>query len=80
MPDSCAAFGCTNRSSTTSLQFYRIPSAKRYPVQGTTKWVTVKKISNTQTRSAHFATDRSSQFSKARTFPTILLFANTNLC
>ena len=42
MPDSCAAFGCTNRSSTTSLQFYRIPSAKRYPVQGTTKWVTVK--------------------------------------
>ena len=27
MPDSCAAFGCTNRRSTTSLQFYGIPSA-----------------------------------------------------
>ena len=37
MPDSCAAFGCTNRKSTTSLQFYRIPSGKRYPEQRTAK-------------------------------------------
>ena len=42
MSDSCAAFRCTNRRSTTSLQFYRIPSAKRYPEQGITKWVTAK--------------------------------------
>ena len=42
MPDSCAAFGCTNRRSTTSLQFYRIPSAKRYPEQRIAKWVTAK--------------------------------------
>ena len=41
MPDSCAA-GCTNRRSTTFLQFYRIPSAKRYPEQGITKWVTAE--------------------------------------
>ena len=26
MPDSCTAFGCTNHRSTTSLQFYHIPS------------------------------------------------------
>ena len=38
--DSCAAFRCTNRRSTTSLQFYRIPSAKRYPEL--TKWATAK--------------------------------------
>ena len=42
MPDSCPAFGCTNRRSTTSLQFYCIPSAKRYPEQRITKWVTAK--------------------------------------
>ena len=42
MPDSCTAFGCTNRRSTTSLQFYRIPSAKRYPEQRIAKWVTAK--------------------------------------
>ena len=42
MPDSCAAFGCTNRRLTTSLQFYRIPSAKRYPELRITKWVTAK--------------------------------------
>ena len=42
MPDSCPAFGCTNRRSTTSLQFYRIPPAKRYPEQRITKWVTAK--------------------------------------
>ena len=42
MPDSCAAFGCTNRKSTTSLQFYRIPLGKRYPEQRITKWVTAK--------------------------------------
>ena len=42
MPDSCAAFRCTNRKSTTSLQFYRIPLGKRYPEQRITKWVTAK--------------------------------------
>ena len=42
MPDSCVAFGCTNRKSTTSLQFYRIPSAKRYPEQRIAKRVTTK--------------------------------------
>ena len=42
MPDSCTAFGCTNHKSTTSLQFYCIPSGKRYPEQGITKWVTAK--------------------------------------
>ena len=39
MPESCATFGCTNRRSSTSLQFYLIPSAKRYPEQRI-KWVT----------------------------------------
>ena len=43
VPDSCAAFRCTNRRSTTSLKFYHIPSAKRYPEQQITKWVTAKK-------------------------------------
>ena len=42
MPDSWAAFGCTNRSSTTSLQFYCILSAKQCPEQRITKWVTAK--------------------------------------
>ena len=28
MPDSCATFECTNRRSTTALQFYCTPSAK----------------------------------------------------
>ena len=42
IPDSCAAFRCTNRRSTTSLQFYRIPSAKRYPELRITKSVTAK--------------------------------------
>ena len=42
MPDSCAAFVCANRRSTTSLQFYCIPSAKRYPELRITKWVTAK--------------------------------------
>ena len=39
MPDSCAAFACTIQVSGTSLQFYRIPSAKRYP-ERRIKWVT----------------------------------------
>ena len=43
MTESCPAFGCTNWRSTTSLQFYRISSAKRYPEQRITKWVTAKK-------------------------------------
>ena len=48
--------------------------------QGITKWVSLlkkrraKKISNTQICIAHFATDRPSQFSKARIFPTISSF------
>ena len=42
MSDSCAAFWRTTRRSTTSLQFYRIPSAKRYPEQRITKWVATK--------------------------------------
>ena len=37
--NSCAAFGCTNWSSTTSLQFFHIPLAKQYPEQRI-KWVT----------------------------------------
>ena len=42
MSDSCEAFRCTNRRSTTSLQFYRIPSAERYPELRKTKWFTAK--------------------------------------
>ena len=38
IPDSCTGFGCTNRRSTTSLQFYRVPSAERYPGRRI-KWV-----------------------------------------
>ena len=63
MPDGCAASGCTNRRSSTSLQFYCIPTAKRYPKQRI-KWVTAmrtekwsaEKINNGQICSAHFAT------------------------
>ena len=43
MPDSCAVFGCTNRRSTTFLQFYCISSARRYPEQRITKWATTAK-------------------------------------
>ena len=67
MPDSCAAFRCTNGRSTTSLQFYRTPSVKSYPEQRI-KWVTAmrkvkrlaKNISNAQVCSAYFATDKPS--------------------
>ena len=38
MPDSCTVFRCTNERSTTSLQFYCIPSAKRYPEQRITNF------------------------------------------
>ena len=31
-----------NRRSTTSLQFYRIPSAKRYSERRITKWITAE--------------------------------------
>ena len=63
MRHSCAAFGCTNPRLTTSLQFYYIPSAKRYPEQ-IIKWVTAmrrekwpaKKINSARICSAHFAT------------------------
>ena len=65
MPDSCAAFGFTNRRSSTSLQFYRIPSAKRHP-ERRIKWVTtmrkekwpVKKINKARICSAHFVTGK----------------------
>ena len=67
MPDSCAAFRCTNRISTTSLQFYRTPSVKSYPEQRK-KWVTAmrtakwlaKNINNAQVCSAYLATDKPS--------------------
>ena len=63
LPDSGAAFECTNRRSNTSLQFYRIHSAKQYPEQRITKWLTTendrlrKQITNVC--SAHFATNTS---------------------
>ena len=72
IPDSCAIFGCSNRMSTTSIQFYRIPLAKRYP-ERRMKWVTTmengekwlaQKINNAQI-CARFATNKPSQFSKA---------------
>ena len=67
MPDSCAAFGCTNQRSTTTLQFHHIPLAKRYP-ERRMKWVTAmrrekwpaKKINNAQVCSVHFASDEPS--------------------
>ena len=67
MPESCATFGCTNRRSSTSLQFYLIPSAKRYP-ERRIKWVTAmrrekwsaEKINNPRTCSAHFVTGKPS--------------------
>ena len=67
MLDSCAAFGCTNRISSTSLQFYCIPSAKRHP-ERRIKWVTAmrrekwsaEKINNPRTCSAHFVTGKPS--------------------
>ena len=80
-PDSCAAFECTNRRSSTSLQFYCIPSAKRYP-ERRIKWVTAmttekwsaEKKNNARTCSAHFVTGKPSQFSTAWIFPTISSF------
>ena len=67
MPESCATFGCTNRRSSTSLQFYLIPSAKRYP-ERRIKWVTAmrrekwsaEKINNPRTCSAPFVTGKPS--------------------
>ena len=84
MPDSCAAFGCTNRRSTTSLQFCSIPSAKRYLTQIITKWVTAK---NDQLRKItheyvvlilQLISHRS--FQKHKCFLQFLLPANRNLC
>ena len=65
MPDSWAAFGCTNERSSTSLQFYCIPLAKQHPEQRI-KWVTAmrrekwpaEKINNAQIWSAHFVTGK----------------------
>ena len=67
MPDSCTAFRCTNRRSTTSLQFYSIPSANQYPerrmkwvtAMSTEKWLAMKK-NYAKIRIAHFATDEPS--------------------
>ena len=67
MSDSCAAFGCTNQRSSTSLQFYRIPSAKRY-LERRIKWVTTmwkekwlaEKINCARISSAHFVTGKPS--------------------
>ena len=67
IPDSCAAFRCAYRRSTTSLQLYRITSAKRYP-ERRIKWVTAmrrekwsaEKINNPRTCSAHFVTGKPS--------------------
>ena len=42
MQDSCAAFQWKNKWSTTSFKFYCISSAKQYPEQRITKWVTAK--------------------------------------
>ena len=85
MPDSCAAFGCTNRSSTTSLQFYCILSAKRCPEQRITKWVTAK---NDRLRKQvthkyvvlilQLIVHRS--FQKQEFFLQFLFSANKNLC
>ena len=64
MPECCTTFGCTNSRSTTSLQFYRIPSAKRYPEQRITKWVNTKidrlRKYITHVCSPHFAADKAS--------------------
>ena len=81
MPDSCAAFGCTNRRSNTSLQFYRMPSGKRYP-ERRIKWVTtmrrekwpVEKINNARICSAHFVTGK--PFQEHEFFLQFLLSAN----
>ena len=72
MQDSCTAFRCTNRRSSTSLQFYRIPSAKRY-AGGRIKWATAmrrekwpaEKINNARICRAYFAIGKPLQFSRA---------------
>ena len=63
MPDSLAASGCTNRRSSTSLQFYGIPSAKRYPERRIKRVTAMRreklpaeKINNARIISAHFVT------------------------
>ena len=62
MPECCTTFGCINSRSTTSLQYYRIPSAKWYPEQRITKWVNAKidrlRKYITHVCSPHFATDK----------------------
>ena len=65
MPESWAAFACTNQRSSTSLQFYCILSAQQYPEQRI-KWVTAmrrekwpaEKINNTRICKAHFVTGK----------------------
>ena len=56
-----------NRRSTTYLQFYGIPLAKRHPEQRIRKWVTAendrlstKELIIARICSAHFATDEPS--------------------
>ena len=52
MSDSWAAFGCTNRRSTTSLQLYCIPIAKRYPGKRI-KWVKERKLMDWEKKITH---------------------------
>ena len=64
MPDTCCAFGCSNRrSKESSLKFYRIPSQKKKP-ELRKKWITAirrekwteRQINNARICSAHFTT------------------------
>ena len=85
MPDSSAAFGCTNRRSTTSLQFYRIPSAKRYPEQRITKWVTAKNDRLRKWRTRKYVVlilqlISHHSFQKHEFFLQFLFSANKSLC
>ena len=84
MPECYAAFGCTNWRSTTSLQFYRIPSAKRYPEQRITKWVNAK-INRLRKCITHVCSlilqlIRHRSFQKYEFFLQFLLSANKELC
>ena len=87
MPDSCTAFGCTNRRSTTSLQFYCIPSANQYP-ERRMKWVTAmrrekwlaKKINTAQNVVLILQLMSHLNFQKHEFLLQLLLTANKNLC
>ena len=79
MPDSCAAFGCTNQKSTTSLQFYCISSAKRYPEQRIAKWVTAN-TNRLRKYITHQYVVLILQLIGHRTFQKHHLSINKNLC